>query len=389
MIDLFRKYLDNRISAEELQALMQYLDRPENRNELRRMIQAELEEGKYPEQVTQLDRLMADLDNKVLGRVKVLAENEHGHKRKGLSPWRHWRTAAALALAGTIGLTIYLIRNGRDQMPSEAIHLADINPGGNRAILAIEGRGQIELDSREAGVAIRDGAVTYDGGQLVAKVNANAVVQHVSLSTPRGGQYRATLPDGSKVWLNAASSLRYPTDFVGDRRHVELSGEAYFEIIGDASKPFIVTSAGQQIRVLGTKFNVSAYPEEGSVATTLVEGAVRVSGAYGESATTLKPGHQAVFTNGTMAVRAVDTDYYTGWLSGRFLFDYEKLSVVFRHVERWYDVSFEYDEHISDFPMWGVLSRDVMLSELLEALSTNTGYRFERTGRKVRVFKVE
>src|SRR5690606_12128157 len=251
------------------------------------------------------------------------------------------------------------------------------------AMLTLASGETINLDSTEAGISIYDGEVRYEKGRLITDVIVEEAVQEVKLSTPRGGQYRVKLPDGSTVWLNAASSLRYLTHFVGHNREVVLEGEAYFEVASDRSKPFVVTSAGQKVLVLGTKFNVSAYSDEGSVTTTLVEGSVRVLGANGTATAILTPGQQASLEDGVINVRQVDIAYYTGWMAGQLILNRERLSVVLRQIERWYDVEFVNDAITEDIQLWGSLSRKVMLSELLNALEMNTGYTFKQEGRTI------
>lgn len=383
MIDLFRKYLDNRVSLAELQELMDYYSKPEHRAKLTELINVEFTEVESPEQAELARRLLAGLDNRVLQRVKALAEAEEDRRVRQRSMTGYLRVAAATAMALTIGAALYFYGSQDNKEVMSDQQVVDIRPGGNRAILTVAGGEQIKLDSTEAGIAIRDGEVRYEEGRLVTKVNSKEVVQYITLSTPRGGQYRVELPDGSMVWLNAASSLRYPSRFMEANREVVLLGEAYFEVVPNQSKPFIVTSAGQSVQVLGTKFNINAYLDEGSVATTLVEGSVRVLGTDGTATATLTPGQQASLADGVINVRPVDIDYYTGWMTGRFIVNRERLSVVLRQIERWYDVEFVNDTIKEDVQLWGALSRNVMLSELLKALETNTGVKFKQEGRRV------
>jgi len=383
MVDLFRKYLNNKVSLSELQELMDHYSKPEHRAELTELINLEFTEVESPEQGELVRRLVAELDNRVLQRVKALALAEETRRVKQKSMKSYMRVAAAIAMALTIGATLYFYGSQRSKEVISDQQAIDIQPGGNRAILTVAGGGQIKLDSTEAGISIQDGEVRYEEGRLVTKVSSKEAVQYITLSTPRGGQYRVKLPDGSTVWLNAASSLRYPTRFMGANREIALTGEAYFEVVPDKSKPFIVTSVGQRVQVLGTKFNINAYLDEGSVATTLVEGSVRVFGEDGVATAILTPGQQASLAGGVIDVRQVDIDYYTGWMMGRLIVNRERLSVVLRQIERWYDVEFVNDAIKEDIQLWGTLSRNVMLSELLKALEVNTGYTFKREGRRI------
>ncbi|GGC41118.1 hypothetical protein GCM10011386_36440 [Parapedobacter defluvii] len=386
MVDLFRKYLQNNISRTELQELMDYVGQPDNRAEMIALIRSALTDDHIsPDQAEQLHQLLDGLDSHVLNRVKAMAE---GAERKVWIKRRrvaYLRVAAVLAVALSVGAAFYLYRHETADNTVQIPQLADIQPGGNRAILVVEGGETIVLDSTQLGVKVEPGVIRYEGGALVTQVSeGEAGIQYATLTTSRGGQYQVTLPDGSNVWLNAASSLRYPVRFTGDTREVELEGEGYFEVAANKHQPFIVKSKQQAVEVLGTKFNINVYENEGAPATTLLEGAVRlVQASDRNNRRELQPGQQAVIRDGRIQVKPVNVSYYTSWKDGKFTFDRIGLSVVLRQIERWYDVEFEYDKAIPEVPLWGTLSRNVLLSELLQALEINTGYQFKREGRKV------
>ncbi len=386
MLDLFQKYLDNRISQQELAELMAYLGRPENRDQLDEWVADVLSESNHYSRSYQCQSLLNGLDDRVLGKVKDLIATEHQMSEKRIKWWHH-PLVAALAVALTVGIGFYLYQHDAQKAALEKASIADIGPGGNRAILTLEGGSPVELDSSQVGVETQGGEVRYEGGALVTKATSGATesVPYATLATPKGGQYRITLPDGTKVYLNAASSLKYPTQFVGDSREVVLIGEAYFEVAQDKQKPFVVNTKGQQVRVLGTQFNVNAYPDEQEVTTTLVKGSVEIFNMHTNRSNVLKPGEQALLRENNMTVAPVDVAYYTGWKEGRFTFNRTGLAVILRQIERWYDIEFDYHTPLADEPLWGTLSRDVMLSQLLEALELNTGYTFKREGRRVTV----
>ncbi|WP_257670357.1 FecR family protein [Parapedobacter tibetensis] len=292
-----------------------------------------------------------------------------------------WPYAAAVLVVATISIWLFMGRQAIDQQ-TEAVHVQDIQPGGNRATLTLADGSQIALSEMQTGIVVREGVTYLDGSTVSARRHQR--MDTLSLATPKGGTYQITLPDGTGVWLNAASSLRYPTKFTGNVREVELVGEGYFEVAADEQRPFVVKSAGQIVEVLGTKFNINAYENEEATATTVVHGAVRVTDTSNpDDRRVLKPSEQAVTGNGHIDVKAVDVSYYIGWKDGKFTFDRVALSTVLRQIERWYDVSFEHPQNIPDIPMWGTLSREVMLSELLDVLELNTGYEFKREGRRV------
>lgn len=293
--------------------------------------------------------------------------------------------AASLVL---LGVVITLFWKGRpDQAAPETASVtqdvADIAPGTNRAVLELEGLARIELDSLKTGVMASRKGVQYEDGSPVVTLDGRP--RYAVMSTPEGGQYQITLPDGTRVWLNAASSLRYPVAFSTNLREVELQGEAYFEVMPDTERPFVVNSRKQRVHVLGTKFNVNAYVNEPDVITTLVEGRVQVSDAASSLVRTLNPGEQSVFGPQGVSVRQVDVSNYIGWKDGRFMFDRIGLPVILRQIERWYEVDFVFDNPPADVKLWGTLSRDVPLSRLLEILELNTEYEFKREGRRIRM----
>lgn len=385
-LNLFQKYLNGRINRAELAELMAYFGRPENREQLQEWVNAVLMEGGSPQQTKQLQRLLDGLDDRVLGRVKGLIAAEDQMSKNNVR-WLYKRIAVAMVSLLAIGIGFYVYRYTDEvKKPlSKAQSLADIAPGGNRAILTLEGGSSIELDSSQGGVKVKDGEVRYEGGELVAKAqkNPSQVMQYATLATPKGGQYQVTLSDGTNVWLNAASALTYPTQFAGNVREVELVGEGYFDVATDKQRPFIVKSKGQQVRVLGTQFNVNAYPDENEWATTLVEGSVEVINAHSNASHRLKPGQQAILRGDAVDIDPVNVAYYTSWKDGRFTFNRTKLPVILRQIERWYDVEFSYTGTVPDMTLWGTLSRDVMLSELLQTLEVNTGFNFNLEGRRI------
>ncbi|GLU51442.1 FecR family protein [Dyadobacter frigoris] len=266
--------------------------------------------------------------------------------------------------------------------------VADLPPGGNKAILTLGDGSNIILDSAGNGNLASQGntSITKSGtGELVYKSNdqaAGAVVYN-KVSTPKGGQYHIVLPDGSKVWLNAASSLRFPTAFTGKERRVEITGEVYFEVAHDAKMPFIVKAYEAEVAVLGTHFNVMAYPDEKVMKTTLLEGSVKVSRA-GKSAL-LGPGQQARLTNASDNIRVlddVDTDKEMAWKTGYFQFENDNLESIMRQVSRWYDVDITYEGNASREHFTGRLPRNANVSKVLKILSLS-GVKFRIEGKSI------
>lgn len=264
----------------------------------------------------------------------------------------------------------------------------DIHPGGNKATLTLADGSTIILDSANNGNITRQGNVTViklDDGQLSyhPSDNANAEVVYNTIATPRGGQYQVVLADGSKVWLNAASSITFPTSFPGKEREVKVTGEAYFEVAHNAAKPFRVSVGDMKVEVLGTHFNVNAYEDEEEIKTTLLEGSVVVKTS--RQSIKIKPGQQTEVENGFIKLNNdVNMDVVMAWKNGVFLFDRADIHKVMDQIKRWYDVDVEYKGKVTKH-FGGTISRDVNASELFKLLEMTGGVNFKIDGRKVLV----
>jgi ferric-dicitrate binding protein FerR (iron transport regulator) len=271
----------------------------------------------------------------------------------------------------------------------------DIAPGGNKATLTLANGTSITLDSAGDGMLAQQGGthiVKLASGQLAYKAPGSATAAAEppvnTLVTPRGGQYRVELPDGSRVWLNAASSLKFPAAFAGDKREVELTGEAYFEIARDDSKPFRVTvrtsaTAGPMIvEVLGTHFDIKAYRDEPTIKATLVEGSVRVRRA--NKSRLLRPAEQADIRQGSDDIRVskANIEDVVAWKNGFFHFNGDDMSSIMRKLERWYDVTVTYQGAVPSGHYTGIISRHTNLSEVLKMLELS-GVHFRIQGRKI------
>jgi ferric-dicitrate binding protein FerR (iron transport regulator) len=298
------------------------------------------------------------------------------------------RVAAAAVLIGAVATGTIFFANHKAgvQTPATANHKAapsqtDIQPGSNKAVLTLADGSNISLDSAHTGrltqqggaevLKLADGRLKYN----VLEGNSPNTVTYNVLSTPKGGQYRLVLPDGSQVWLNAASSIRYPTAFTGTDREVEITGEAYFEIARNPSMPFRVQTVNHlgdadpmTIEVLGTHFNVNAYADEDAVRTTLLEGSVKIK--KGNRSGLLRPGQQAQLQpmGDIRWIPEVDVEQVTAWKNGVFEFDGEELPVIMRQIARWYDVEVVYEGKIPTEPFTGRVSRSTTLSGVLKIL---------------------
>ncbi|PPL01284.1 FecR family protein [Parapedobacter indicus] len=261
------------------------------------------------------------------------------------------------------------------QQPVDA-NVQDIKPGGHRATLTLADGRVIDLSESQSGIVIAD-EITYLDGTSIADGRKQKMDTHqMVLSTPKGGTYQITLPDGSKVWLNAQSTLKYPSRFVGNERVVYLDGEGYFDVAERQDTynkriPFKVITDSQTIEVLGTEFNVSAFPDEQQTKTTLVKGSVRLSLVSHPKSIVLLPGQQSVLSGSTFDTRNVNTYQYTAWREGYFFFKRTPLEDVLRQVCRWYDVEVEYRNGIPNDIFGGQIKRDVTLLGLIEILQVS------------------
>jgi len=312
---------------------------------------------------------------------------------------RIWpRVAVAASIAVLLGTGIFYFTKTKEQIPQVAEKPQEIAPGGNRGILTLSNGKQIVL----ADISAKD-TIAKEGeeDEVTIKMGANGVITYIinpkadaskadanlfnTLSTPTGGQYNIVLADGTKVYLNAVSSIKYPTQFNGDQRIVELDGEAYFEVAKNKNKPFIVKSGDQDIEVLGTHFNVHAYDNESVVKTTLLEGSVAVN--YKNQKAILKPGQQSNVSDkfNKITIKQVDTEAAIAWKNGRFKFDNADLKTVMRQLERWYGIKVEYRGDVSDVRFNGGTFMNKNLSEVLKVLELSN-IKFKVEGKTIIVY---
>ncbi|QNK61521.1 FecR family protein [Pedobacter sp. PAMC26386] len=306
--------------------------------------------------------------------------------------------AAALSLL-VLGTTFFLYFNRfSSKISKNTSQLASvIQPGGNKATLTLANGEKISLTdttngeiAEQSGICVTktaDGQLVYTVKNSAAASSLKNTLQFNTIETPVGGQYQINLPDGTKVWLNAASSLKYPTQFAGNERKVELTGEGYFEVSKDKKRPFTVVTDQQQVRVLGTHFNVNAYKEEHVIKTTLLEGSVRVSKIYEPenqgSSKLLSPGQQASLKQASFDVNRVDIENVVAWKNGYFTFADEDLEVSMRKLSRWYNVDITYDGKFDNITFGGTISRSKSLSEVIKILELTRKMKFKIEGRRI------
>ena len=328
------------------------------------------------------------------GAQQITQKLEHVRPVHRVHFMRKWGWAAAsIILALSLGVYLLSTKTKRTLPPVNVAQAATIAPGKNGAVLTLADGSRVVLDSLGNGVvANQNGAqIVLKGGALAydASGATNGEVAYNTMSTPKGRQFQVTLPDGTKVWLNAASSLRYPTAFTGKERKVTVTGEAYFEVAHNAALPFVVNvNDKEEVTVLGTHFNINAYENEKAIHTTLLQGSVKVgnrqSAIGNEKSVILKPGEQTSLSQSSQLSKPipVQTEEVIAWKNGLFNFESASLGEIMRQLERWYDIEVSYEKGIPNVEFEGKMTRDVPLSDLLSMLE-RSDIHFKVAGRKL------
>lgn len=386
---LYDKFRRGTCTRGEAETLLAYFQSEEGDSEMVRLIEASLD--KAPAGPT------ASEEARIIQNEKRLRK----HIRNQGSIWRmaphrmKWYAAALVLCALTFGTYRYLTFTGQPEKKMEDATMLAIEPGGPRAILTVaEGRVIVLSEDQEgivvdsAGIRYKDGSVLLGEGQQTSDLLSLGL----TLTTPRGGYYHAILPDGTNVWLNAASTISYPSRFANEERRVRLSGEAYFEVTSRkghfSDTPFIVETDGQEITVLGTHFNISAYPDETSTRTTVLEGVVRVTDLNAQSLPSIEliAGQQSMLDADGLRKNEVNAADYVAWKDNLFVFHHTTLRDILRQVSRWYDIDVDY-RTLPDLTFFGEISRNVELSRILEMLEESTAIRFRiehtKDGRRI------
>ncbi len=319
----------------------------------------------------------------------VSGEEAAVKKATGKIVWRRLLVAASvLVLLNTLAYMM-MFKRPRHALAAKPALIHDVAPGHDGAILTLAGGHRIVLDSAANGalalqgnvqVFKQNGQITYTATTTEPAIPKSGLaptipaVDYNTMTTPRGRQFQLVLPDGSKVWLNAASSITYPTAFTGAERPVEITGEAYFEVTHQEKQPFRVKAGNTIVEDLGTHFNINAYSDDQALRTTLLEGAVRVSGQHG--AVLLKPGEQAR-SDGPGPIRVlsdVDIDATMAWKNGRLSLEKADVKAIFRQISRWYDMDVRYEGAMPEKQFWGIIGRNVNLSNVLHVLEADGIY---------------
>lgn len=317
--------------------------------------------------------------------TRLSASIAAGEKVKRLFPWKRIAAAAAIVLAA--GAAYFLLRpenGGQPQLASQSITkdttAQAIPPASNKAVLILGDGSEIVLADADAGQIAQQGGATVQktaNGQIVYAGAGEPPAEPVfhTIAIPRGGHYSLTLPDGTRIWLNASTKLRFPASFTGAERIVELEGEAYFEVARNERQPFRVKARGLDVDVLGTHFNVMAYADEPAIQTTLLEGKVRLSN--GKQAVVLQPGQEGRLTERQqLLVRKADLEQAMAWKNGMFIFNDEPLPSIMRKISRWYDVDVTFRDPGATLSFAGTISRFKNVQDVLHMLSLTGTVQF-------------
>jgi ferric-dicitrate binding protein FerR (iron transport regulator) len=389
---LVDKYLEGKANNEEIDLLSRYYnsfqeDGNWNASEM----------GSAPE-------TDARLFKRILEKIKANSINKNQnndnvfHFGKGAMTTIMFKFAVAASLIGLLILGSYLWINsgGKKELATKTIkskpYKNDVPPGGDKAVLTLADGSTIVLDDAKNGDLTRQGntKVIKLNGKLAYNNGSTGVkeVLYNTISTPRGGQYQVELPDGTQVWLNAASSLHFPTAFAGKERRVEITGEAYFEVAVNKTMPFIVSIQGAEIQVLGTHFNVMAYNDEAMLNTTLLEGSIKF--VKGNTNSLLKPGQQSQLAkNGEIkVVNDVDVENVIAWKNGNFHLEDADIKTVMRQIARWYDVEIVYQHKETGELYYLEMPRSSTLADILKVLEIAGNIHFQIDGSKVIVLPV-
>ncbi|MBO9199790.1 MULTISPECIES: FecR family protein [Niastella] len=305
-------------------------------------------------------------------------------------PWLQLAAAAVLLITFATVLYLYINKPVAHSAGTQPVTDNTIMPGSNKAILTLNDGRRISLTDAANGHIADQAGITVTkkaDGQLfytISESGANETITFNTIETPRGGQYQVALPDGTKVWLNAATSLRFPTKFSATERIVYLDGEAYFEVAHNKNSPFKVAVNGQQVEVLGTHFNIMAYKDENTIRTTLLEGSVKLTAPVGSLL--LEPGQQGYIAKSAFTHELVDVTIVTAWKNGLFKFNGIDLRTLMRQISRWYDIEVVYEPGVKDDVVFGSISRTADLTKLLHILELG-GVHFKQNGRKLIVMQ--
>ena len=371
-------------TSKEVQWLLRYLEDSEDTGLIQLMQKHFLDDLENAKEIS------PEASSKLFKAIHDKIDSESKGKKRRVIPLK--RIAIAASVIGLLLISVLLLNDKigkKETAKAETNHQRfknDVSPGGDKATLILADGSTIVLDETQNGTIAQQGnskIIKLDGKLSYDPTNKNSrEIVYNTISTPKGGQYQLELPDGSQVWLNATSSIHFPTSFTGTERRIEITGEAYFEIAKNPNMPFIVTVSNSEVQVLGTHFNINAYNDEDNVKTTLLEGSVRF--VNDGSINILKPGQQAQLTKEgtTKVVSDVNVDNVVAWKNGMFDFENAGIETVMRQLSRWYDVEIEYKGKTDDLFI-AEMRRNIKLSDALKALELTGKVKFDIQDKKI------
>lgn len=364
---LIEKYLKGKCTSDERAILLAHFNQllDQNRDTL------------SPDEIRQLSKITWEAINEQIDKDQ---------KEKPTIPlWRKWLPYVAAAVILLAGGWLLIERQTTETLTITTELEGDILPIGDGAILTLADGRAIELNAEQGGIDFSNQHITYQDGSSVydEKLSTN---HKYKVSTPKGASYQITLPDGTKVWLNGGSEIKYPGNFDKTKRSVEFEGEAYFAVVKQKDSPFVVVTKGQEIEVLGTEFNISTY-HASSVKTTLVEGSVRVMAkSKPQSPLMLSPGEQSILhADGTIDKEKANLKKELAWRSGVFYFEETPFADIMQQVSRWYDVQVDYEAGIPQGTFSGIIGRNVSLRTLLEFFGETSQHEFRLENQTLKV----
>lgn len=364
--ELFLDYLEGKLSSTDKQEFRDYLNDPAFEQTIKQLLSERFDQEDEPVSLNEAKQ------QQLLAHVFGYQDNVTTLKSRRRFLWQPY-VAAILTVAMTAALIIYSVSDRHIIQGDRNIAavVGDIPPGTNKATLTLADGRIIDLSESETGIVVKDDRIAYhDDLREVVDLPVTGAQQLV-LAAPKGGTYQLTLSDGTRVWLNAGSTFTYPSGFDKRERLVELEGEAFFEV-SKSVVPFRVRSAGQTVEVLGTTFNISAYPDEPAILTTLVEGSVQVVDSHANTTNRLVPGQQSSLQkNGSLKVKKVEVERYIAWKEGLFYFQNTLFEDMMRQISRWYDVEVVYAKAIPNDTFTGTMSRNLSLMTVLELLNVS------------------
>jgi len=384
LLSLLAQYAENNISPQDFEELCAYMNQPDADPVL---LQALAEVSKD----LALKPIIAEDKDRVYLQIKNHPDFVTAKPAKNAGLRIFWRGAAAAILILGIGIG-YKLLNTPATKPAEitakTFAKEKIDMGNQMAVLTLANGKQVALGKSKSGSVTDEGTYSVDQQKGLLKYNnaadnAGPVDAFNTVTIPRGSNYQLILSDGTKVWLNTNSSLTYPVAFNGKSREVTLTGEAYFEVVHNSAKPFIVNNALANVTVLGTHFNVKAYSDE-KMTTTLLNGSVKVSKRNGGSAI-IKPDQEAVvsYAQTNVGVQDIDAEEAIAWKNGYFLFNNQNIKEVMQTISRWYDVDIEYQGNMAGKTFGGTIARFEHVETLLKSIELTGVIHFKKEGRRI------